>query len=51
VISVWADGSDAGRMAARWADAADRYGKPQHVVLKVYPGFRSDPNQPDSWHQ
>ena len=22
-----------------------------YIVLKVYPGYGSDPNQPDSWHQ
>src|SRR3990172_2831022 len=50
VVFVFADGADGAGMATRWAEA-----KPQfpnvYVVLKVYPGYRTAPNQPDSWHQ
>ncbi len=51
VVFVWADGSDGPGMAARWADVEDRFGGDVYIVLKVYPGFADDPNQPDSWHQ
>ncbi len=51
VVFVWADGGDGSGMAARWAQAATQYGKPIHIVLKVYSGYADDPNQPDSWHQ
>jgi len=37
-------------MAQRWAQAAAAFG-PVYTVLNVFPGFRTDPNQPDSWHQ
>ncbi len=49
VIFVYAAGGDAAGMAARWAAA--RAQANFYVVLKVYSGYRSDPNQPDSWHQ
>ncbi len=51
VIFVWADPGDGAGMAQRWADAEAAFGGGLHVVLKVFPGYRSDPNQPDSWHQ
>ncbi|MDH3499866.1 MAG: glycoside hydrolase family 99-like domain-containing protein [Acidimicrobiia bacterium] len=51
VIFVWADGSDAAGMAARWAEAKALFGKPLHVVLKVFSGYEGVANQPDSWHQ
>jgi hypothetical protein len=51
VIFVWADPGDGSNMAARWAQAKADYSGDLFVVLKVYSGFRDDPNQPDSWHQ
>lgn len=49
VVFVYAAGNDQAGMAARWAEARRRTGF--YVVLKVYSGYRNDPNQPDSWHQ
>lgn len=49
VVFVYADGNDASGMAGRWSQARVQTGF--YVVLKVYSGYRSDPNQPDSWHQ
>lgn len=49
VVFVYATGSDQSGMAERWAEARRRTGF--YVVLKVYAGYRNDPNQPDSWHQ
>lgn len=49
VIFVYAAANDQSGMAARWAEARRRAGF--CVVLKVYSGYRNDPNQPDSWHQ
>ncbi len=51
VVFVWADAADGAGMADRWAQAADQFGGDIYVVLKVFPGYRDDPNQPDSWHQ
>jgi hypothetical protein len=51
VVFVWANGSDGSGMASRWAQAKAAYGGNVFIVLKVYSGFRTDPNQPDSWHQ
>jgi Glycosyl hydrolase family 99/Calcineurin-like phosphoesterase/Glycosyltransferase WbsX len=51
VVFVSADSEDAGDMAARWAEAKRRASTDLFLVLKVYPGYRTDPNQPDSWHQ
>ncbi len=49
VLFVYADG-DGSNMAARWAQA--RIIHPDvYLVLKVFSGYRTDPNQPDSWHQ
>jgi hypothetical protein len=49
VIFVYADANDGADMAARWAQA--RAATNFYVVLKVYAGYTTDPNQPDSWHQ
>lgn len=35
----------------RWKDANAQMGNQFYVVLKVYNGYQTDPNQPDSWHQ
>ncbi|MGH8247853.1 MAG: hypothetical protein ACREUU_15645 [Gammaproteobacteria bacterium] len=48
VIFVYAAAGDAAGMAARWAAA--RAQTNFYLVLKVYAGYRIDPNQPDSWH-
>lgn len=46
VIFVYGDALDADAMATRWAPINDFY-----VVLKVFPGFETTTDQPDSWHQ
>jgi acid phosphatase type 7 len=48
VVFVYAAGNDACGMADRWkrANTVDAY-----LVLKVFPGYRECPSQPDSWHQ
>ncbi|HEX6034429.1 MAG TPA: hypothetical protein VFY83_08340, partial [Anaerolineales bacterium] len=48
VVFVYADGNDACGMADRWkqANTVNAY-----IVLKVFPGYRNCPSQPDSWHQ
>jgi hypothetical protein len=51
VVFVYADPLDGAGMASRWAQANAAFGEDIHVVLKVYSGYASDPNQPDSWHQ
>lgn len=48
VVFVYAQASDGCGMARRWT-AADTVGA--YVVLKVFPGYRSCPSQPDGWHQ
>jgi len=35
----------------RWAQAQSDSGIDVYLSLKVYPGFRTTKNQPDSWHQ
>ena len=49
VVFVYADATDGADMASRWAQARSQ--TDFYVVLKVYSGYKSDPNQPDSWHQ
>ncbi len=52
VVFVYAGPNDApGTMTQRWAQANQQFGNGFYIVLKVFPGFESDPNQPDSWHQ
>jgi hypothetical protein len=51
VVFVYASGTDGSGMASRWAQAKAQFGGNVYVVLKVYSGYKSDPNQPDSWHQ
>ncbi len=48
VVFVWADPADRCGMAKRWK-AANTVGA--FVVLKVFPGYRSCPAQPNGWHQ
>ena len=48
VVFVYAQASDGCGMARRWM-AADTVGA--YVVLKVFPGYRACPAQPDGWHQ
>ena len=50
VVFVYSAGGDGSGMAARWAQAKAQFPN-VYVVLKVYFGYRTDPNQPDSWHQ
>lgn len=49
VVFVYADPNDACGMADRWSQANKDVGA--FVVLKVFVGYRSCPNQPDGWHQ
>jgi hypothetical protein len=49
VIFVFAQGSDGCGMANRWAQANANHA--DYVSLKVFPGFRTCADQPDSWHQ
>lgn len=51
VVFVYADSNDGSGMADRWARAKAQFGGNVYIVLKVYSGYTSDPNQPDSWHQ
>ena len=48
VVFVYADASDGAGMAQRWHEANDVNA---YVVLKVFSGYRSVQDQPDSWHQ
>ncbi len=38
-------------VSARWKQANSRANTPFYIVLKVYSNYRTDPCQPDSWHQ
>jgi RNA polymerase sigma factor (sigma-70 family) len=49
VIFVFADGSDGCGMVSRWAQANQT--AHYYVVLKVFPGYLSCPDQPQGWHQ
>lgn len=52
VVFVYAGANDVpGTMTQRWKQANSQLGNEFYVVLKVFPGFESDTNQPDSWHQ
>lgn len=51
VVFVWAESSDGADMSRRWAEAEQLLGQDVFVVLKVYSGYRTSANQPDSWHQ
>jgi hypothetical protein len=48
VVFVYSTGSDGSAMAERWRQAND---VGAYVVLKVFPGYRDAPSQPDGWHQ
>jgi hypothetical protein len=48
VIFVYADGTDACSMVTRWKQA-NTLGF--YLVLKVFPGYATCADQPDSWHQ
>lgn len=48
VVFVYAQPSDGCEMARRWK-AANTVGA--YVVLKVFPGYRACPAQPEGWHQ
>jgi hypothetical protein len=50
VIFVYADGADGCGMVSRWHQANDPT-RGFYVVLKVFGGYRSCPDQPNSWHQ
>jgi len=42
---------ESAEMNTRWADAQSLAGLDVYISLKVYPGWRSSPDQPESWHQ
>jgi hypothetical protein len=48
LVFVYADPKDSCAMASRWNEA-NTVGA--YVVLKVFEGYRSCPDQPDGWHQ
>jgi hypothetical protein len=51
VVFVYGNGSDGAATSRRWKRAVANTGNAFYYVLKVYPGYASDPNQPSSWHQ
>lgn len=48
IVFVYGDTRDGCGMATRWKQA-NTVGA--YVVLKVFPGYRDCPDQPDGWHQ
>jgi Glycosyl hydrolase family 99 len=48
VVFVYAAASDGCAMVERWKQA-NNVGA--HVVLKLFPGYRECPSQPEGWHQ
>jgi tartrate-resistant acid phosphatase type 5 len=50
VVFVY-DQGDGSTLTQRWAEANQQMGNEFYIVLKLYSGFASAPNQPDSWHQ
>lgn len=52
VIFVYSSNADEpGTMPQRWKEANSQVGNSFYVVLKVFSGFATNPDQPDSWHQ
>lgn len=51
VVFVYADGNDGAAMAARWRAANAQIGNAAYIDLKVFPGYRSVPDQAQAWHQ
>ncbi len=51
VVFVYAAANDACGMANRWVQAKQAVGGNVYLVLKVFAGYASCANQPDSWHQ
>lgn len=51
VVFVYADPNDGAAMAARWRAANAEIGNAAYVDLKVFPGYRSAPDQAQAWHQ
>ncbi|HEY5626138.1 MAG TPA: glycoside hydrolase family 99-like domain-containing protein [Dehalococcoidia bacterium] len=51
VIFVYASGSDGCAMADRWAQAQTIAGIDAYIVLKVFYGYATCADQPESWHQ
>jgi hypothetical protein len=47
VLFVYSAGDSSCDLVDRWRAAAPGW----YVVLKLFPGFRACPSQPDSWHQ
>ncbi len=51
VIFVYGDANDGPETANRWRAARDQAGVNIYLVLKVFSGYTTVANQPDSWHQ
>jgi hypothetical protein len=51
VIFVYGDANDGATTATRWAQARAQVGTKFYVVLKVFSGYATTPDQPDDWHQ
>ena len=51
VVFVYGDATDGPATSKRWKDVNAQLGNALYYVLKVYPGYETDPNQPSSWHQ
>jgi hypothetical protein len=51
VVFVYSAGDTSCTLADRWAQANSRIGNAAYVDLKVFLGYGSCANQPDSWHQ
>ncbi len=52
VVFVYGSAADEpGTMTQRWKDANTQLGNSFYIVLKLFAGYTSNPNQPNSWHQ
>lgn len=51
VVFVYGDANDGPATANRWHAARDQAGVDIYLVLKVFPGYTTVANQPNSWHQ
>jgi hypothetical protein len=55
VVFVYSQGTDgcasSTDMVQRWYSANQALGSPDYIVLKVFSGYATCPDQPDNWHQ
>ncbi len=52
VVFVYGGAEDMpGTLTSRWKSANTNLGNTFYIVLKVFPNYQNDTNQPDSWHQ